>query len=574
MKNIVCLAFILLIPLGVLAQTANDPNQVGAVVPTNAETQSAAQKGNFCDPNYVGGTLGFKATAELYLDDLLYQIHNRFGINFLMGKDVANARINIRSEGLPWTTLLRSQLFLSGVKATCIGNNTIQLVKNSDLKQLQDNQEVKTTFIKLKYLQPTGGGNRDLAGRSSNSGGGNQGGCQQGGGGGSQQSGGGLGGQQSGGCGNFEKLIFEIQKILGINQSGGFGGGGGGQSGAGSEITSAPIKTDRTVSQIPGRNILLIKATDEELDLINQIIAKADRPPFQVVIKGLVYTANETKLRDIGAQVSILTSTADGRTQGSILGHTAGSGGTLFDFSTIIGTNLFSVEARALQQNGIIAIKSRPFAAVLDGETADLEVGRQIPVLTQGSVLGGQAGNLEFIGASNLLSITPFVIDDDNGNPVGVNLNLQLESNEVDTAVISQGIPTVNRRSIQTRLTFNQDKTIILGGFTVDSSSNDVSKTPGLGDLPILGYLFKRRVKRAEINRLYFAISVEIVPYGQLIEPVKVPGATTDVPTVTPEMIKPLDISKSGTTPPASNKPAPAKNAKTEAKTAVVEKKP
>lgn len=565
----------LLIPLSILAQTPTpQPNQVSATVSNRTDTEKSSQKGNFCDPNYVGGTLGFKSTVELTLDDLLYQIHSRFGVNFLMGQNVANSRINIQSDGLPWTTLLRSQLFLSGVKATCIANNTIQLVKNTELKTLQDNQEVKTSFIKLKYLQPSSGGTVDLAGRSSGGGGGQnggQGGCQNGGGQGGFQNGGGQNGGQFGGQGggscNFEKLIYEIQKILGISSGNqGVGQGNGGQT------SSEPIKTNRSVSQIPGRNILVIRATEEELDLINQIIGKADRPPFQVIIKGLVYTANETRLRDIGAQISITAGTANGNTTGNFLGHTLGAAGSLFDFSTIIGTNVFSVQANALQQNGIISIKSRPFVTVLDGDTAELEVGRQIPVLTQGSTIGGQAGNLEFIGASNLLSVTPFVIDDDNGNPIGVNLNLQLESNEVDTAIVSQGIPTVNRRSIQTRLVFDQEKTIILGGFTVDSSSNDVSKTPGLGDIPILGYLFKRKIKRSEINRLYFALSVEIVPYGKLIEPVKVPGATTDVPTIAPEMIKPLgnEFLNSGTTPAAPVKTTPNKDEKSSAKTAVV----
>jgi Flp pilus assembly secretin CpaC len=101
-------------------------------------------------------------------------------------------------------------------------------------------------------------------------------------------------------------------------------------------------------------------------------------------------------------------------------------------------------------------------------------------------------------------------------------------------------VPAVNRRSIQTRLILDQDKTVILGGFTVDSKGSDVSKTPGLGDIPILGYLFKRKVNRAEISRLYFAISVEIVPFGQIIEPVVVPGATTEVPTISPEMLRPI----------------------------------
>jgi type II secretory pathway component GspD/PulD (secretin) len=68
---------------------------------------------------------------------------------------------------------------------------------------------------------------------------------------------------------------------------------------------------------------------------------------------------------------------------------------------------------------------------------------------------------------------------------VAVNLELQLESNEVDLSVISQGVPSVTRRSIQSKLILNQDKTVILGGFTVDSNSNSVAKTPGLGDIPI-----------------------------------------------------------------------------------------
>jgi type II secretory pathway component GspD/PulD (secretin) len=288
-----------------------------------------------------------------------------------------------------------------------------------------------------------------------------------------------------------------------------------------------------------------VQATDEEIELINQIIALADRPPFQVVIKGLVYTANETRLRDIGVQTNIIASTADGRTTGTILGGPISGLGTLFDFSTLIGTVNFNIQASALQENGIISIKSRPFAIVLDGDPTELEVGRQIPVLTQGSNVGGEPGNLEFIGASNLLSVTPHVIDDENGNPVAVNLELQLESNEVDTAVISQGVPAVNRRSIQSRIILNQDKTVILGGFTVDSVNDTTSKTPGLGDIPVLGYLFKRKVRNDQINRLYFAISVTVVPYGQVLEPVTVPGATTDIPNVPPKVLKKEPIKNS-----------------------------
>ena len=558
-KNIFLIIIItLFIPFGAFAQA---PQQ--SYVPTQTTVATQQSETNFCNPNFVGEPIVFSPTAELTLDDLLYQIHKRFSINFLMGEGIKDLPINIKSGSLPWNTLLNSQFFLSGVRAKCIGNNTIELVKSSELRNLQDTQQVNTKFIKLKFLQPTTGGNVDIAGRSSSQSSGQ--GCQGGG-----QSGGQSGGQGgSQGCGNFEKLIIEVEKILGIRSSNSSVGGGGG---GGNTQDSEPKRTNRSVSQIPGRNILVVRATDEEIELINQIIERADRPPFQIVIKGLIYTANENRLRDIGIQPSAIIGTGNLNTLGGITrqggvtpepidpltglpvpgtglpvpggirslgpGFSIPSGGnTIFGFSALIGTAQFSLQATALQQNGVISIKSRPFAIVLDGEATNLDVGRQIPILTLGQI-AGQSGTLEIIKASNILAVTPHVIDDENGNPVAVNLEIQLESNEVDLSVISQGIPSIARRSIQSRLILNQDKTVILGGFTVDSISNTVTKTPGLGDIPILGNLFKRTVRSIDVNRLYFAISVEIVPYGSVIEPVQVPGATTDIPSVSPPVLK------------------------------------
>jgi type II secretory pathway component GspD/PulD (secretin) len=291
------------------------------------------------------------------------------------------------------------------------------------------------------------------------------------------------------------------------------------------------------VGQVPGRNMLVVRGTKRQLDEVNELIKHADIPPFQVVIRGLVYTANEDKLRDIGVQTTITARTGDNRTSGGIFGQSVGGLGTLFDFSTVVGTVDFNVQANALQQNGVISIKSRPFATVLDGITTDLTVGRQVPVIIQAANnLGGAPGTLQILQAANLLSVTPHVIDDDQGNPTAVNLELQLESNDVDTSVLSQGVPAVSVRSIQSNFILNQEQTAILGGFTVDSDNKTVTKTPGLGDIPILGELFKRRVRSNQINRLYFAISVSVIPYGGVIEPVTVPGATTAPPSITPKM--------------------------------------
>ena len=510
--------------------------------------------GNYCDPNFIGETLTFSQSVGSTLDELLNQIHNRFGINFVLGPKVGRLPINVKSEDTPWTTILRSQLFVLGVGATCVDNRTIQLIKNDDVTALEkaehESAKVETHYIKLKYLQPSSSENKNIAGQSSSSsssggqgGQGGSGGCQQ-----QNQGGGGAGGggQQQNipqRC-KFERLMSEIGQILGI--SGNQGSMNNYAQGPNQQNGQEPIYTGGYgspykpyVGQVPGRNMLVVRGTKRQLDEVGELIKHADIPPFQVVIRGLVYTANEDKLRDIGVQTTITARTGDNRTSGGIFGQSVGGLGTLFDFSTVIGTVDFNVQANALQQNGVISIKSRPFSTVLDGITTDLTVGRQVPVIIQAANnLGGAPGTLQILQAANLLSVTPHVIDDDQGNPTAVNLELQLESNDVDTSVLSQGVPAVSVRSIQSNFILNQEQTAILGGFTVDSDNKTITKTPGLGDIPILGELFKRRVRSNQINRLYFAISVSVIPYGGVIEPVTVPGATTAPPSITPTMEK------------------------------------
>lgn len=531
------------VPAATVASAA--PVTPRATAPAPAPAKPAAQTArDFCDENYVGDTITFTQSMDLQLNDLLNQIHRRYGINFLMGGDIGGAKINIKTTDIPWNVLLKSQLFLNGIRARCLNGNTIELVKNEVLPRLRDTAEVETRFVKLKFLQKTSSGSVDLAGRSS--GGQNQGGCSGqsggggGGGGGMSGGGGGGGGQQTEtaakqGSSKFEQLVMEVEKILGIRSMTDRGGqqGGGQMQNA---MQSEEIRTDRFVTQIPGRNILMIRATDYEHDLINQIIERADRPPFQVIIKGLVYTANQDRLRDIGLETSIGEGNSSQRTSGGVFGHTIGSGGSLFDFSTIMGTFDFNVQATAFQENGVISVKSRPFATVLDGLCTTLNVGRELPIVID-STLGGQ-GDVVFVNAANNLAVTPYVVDDENGNPMAVTLDLRLDANDIDSSISARGIPAISRRSIQTQLLLGEDKTAILGGFTLDQDSRSVSKTPGLGDIPIIGELFKRRVRDTRMNRLYFAITAQVVPYGEAIKPVEVPGANTEVPGLTPTMLE------------------------------------
>lgn len=510
--TIVCVALVftgLLGPSGALmvaAQVTSMQADRDRRVPAAERTNSSAST-DFCDPSFIGAPIGFSSATTLTMNELLDQIHRRFGVSFLVEDKIGEIPINLKADNVPWNVLLNSQFYISGIRARCLDAGIVQLAFNSSLPKMQDTAEITTKVIKLKFLQPASTGSVDLAGRT---GANATRGCSESG----ESAGAGTG------CGNFEKLVLEIERILGLKRQ---------TSGSQSTEEQRP---NRSMTQIPGRNILVVRGSKDEVALIEQVVAIADRAPFQVVIKGLIYTVNESKARDIGVSrigaTDVVTppipSTIPSNPNTVRIGNLSGSG---FDVSAIVGTIQFGIEASALEASGAISVKSRPFAVVLDGEKADLDVGRQLPIAIQGGL--NSAGQLQIIQASNILSITPYVIDDESGKPVGVNLSVQIESNDVDRTVVVQGLPAVNRRSIQTRLVIDQEQTVILGGFTVDSESDEVSKTIGLGDIPLIGNLFKRKVKKEETNRLYFAISVSVVPYGENLKPVDMPDASTDV---------------------------------------------
>ncbi len=498
--------------------------------PNLVPTPSTPATSGFCSPNFVGELYTFDVPEEVPLGTLLNDLRYRFKLGFLPDTDVVNLPVQVNVSDIPWNLVLRSVLADNDLDVECGAGSTLHIVKRAKLAAIQDNRRrsapLVTDFIKLKYLQPSSGGLVNIAGKP-----------------------------QGGSGSAFESLEAAIDKIL---HTGG--------------------DTRGSVSRVPGRNELFITATADQLTSIKRIIDRADRRPYQVLVQALVYTANDSKTRDIGVQGSIILGNGNGSILGGLTTQPAGtsSGGsssgstsqspgsvvpggvrglgsgfqqpskalgaaapnTVLGLSTILGTAQFSVQATALSQRGLINIQSRPFTLVQDGEPGNLDVGRQIPVVTQAaSGVGGIAtGTLEILNAGSLLQVTPQVAEDENGVPSFITVNLRLESNDVDTSIITQGVPSVTRRSIQSKFLLRDQQTVVIGGFSADSVSHARSKTPGLGNVPILGNLFKRKLDQENRDRLYFAIAVRVIPLDQNFTTVDAPSDAN------PRAVAPPDV--------------------------------
>jgi type IV pilus assembly protein PilQ len=504
-SNIIIAAFMFSTFPAVFAQNVSNAKVAGVV--NNSEIPGGAL--SFCDDAFLGELYTFDVPSEVSFMTLLNNLRYMFGINFLPDSEIADLPVRVNVRDVPWNIVLKRQLEYHGLVAACTGSNTIAITKRSKMAQLENdrrqNAPLRTEYIKLRYLQPSSGGTVNVAG------------------------------QTSGGSNTFETLEATINKVL---RAGGDSRG--------------------TIARIPGKAEFIITGTDEQISAIKQVIARADKPSYQVIVYGLIYTANENKTRDIGGQLSVIGGTGNldilggisnlGSSNGSGNGNGNGNGNengsgtlpgqvvpggvrtfgpgfgtpsqnsTIGGFSAIVGTVQFSAQLSLLAQKGLVKIENRPTILVEDGQTGQLKIGRQVAVPIQQIGFGGAAnGSLQILNAANTLQVTPQVVEDLDGRPIGIKLMTQIESNEVDTSVVSQGIPSIQQRSAQSNFQINLGETVILGDFTTDAETNSTSKSPGLGDIPILGNLFKRKVKSMQKDRLFFAIRVEVVPVGETI---------------------------------------------------------
>ena len=525
-------------------QTAALPskaNPAASAADSSANPQPPQKRNQVCDPNYRGAliTITNESNRPLSLLSLVNHLNQSYGANIVLDYDVQETPVRLTVTDTPWTSVLHTLLDLNDLDTVCLDGRIVQIAKRMKIAQISEQRRKSAPIIrevfKLRYLQPTAGGRANLAGQT----------------------------QSSNGA-TIQSLEDAIRDILKA------GGDARGEA-----------------RRVPGRNELLVAATQQQMDEIRDLIARVDRPGYQVKISALVYTANENRLRDIGSQLSVVvgntantniggattlpnvsTGTGSGSGSGTSNGQgvaginpggipglatgmrqpSNGLGATnpvaTFGGSVLFGTAQFAYQLTLAQQSGAVNIQSRPFGIVSDGDTFDLVAGTQIPVVTT-TIAGGapfQSGQVQFIEASRIARITPQVAENEQGQPNFVTLNIQLENNSVDTSLGTfNGVPGVNRQSLQTVLRLRNGETVVIGGLAADQVSNSRSKVPGLGDIPAIGNLFKRKQNQENRDRLYFAITVEVIPQEAAM----------------PNFQAPADAMTTQPQPPKAQKPSP-----------------
>jgi type IV pilus assembly protein PilQ len=507
------------------------------VVAIAAQRVDPQQQGKFYgEPGFRGEPINLNV-VNADIRDILSYITDQYGINFVIDKSVKEVPVTVKVNDVPWNLALDSVL-QSQELGVQVNGNILRIADNKTLaaegeifRERMNNQldtsQLYTEFVRLNYARAAGTLSGDAGGSNS--------------------------------------------LTTGTSSMGGGSGASGGTSSGGSDqgimgIIKKRLSRRGTV-EVDGRsNTLIITDVRQNIDAIKQLVALLDQPEPQVEIEARIVVASRNFSRDIGVQLAGLIV---GRN-----GNAGGSGGTLPNATTalpippslpipsvnnslassiantaiglttgIFGTAQLSALISLGEQKGQAKIIATPRVSTLNNRAAEIKSGTKIPVTTiQPGSTGGANGTViattTYVDVPLRLAVTPQITDQGT-----VILNVVAENSSTAT-IVGGANPAINTQSMQTQVTVPDGGTTVVGGVLFDDERNSQDRTPGLGSIPVLGNLFKRKGVQRNTNEILFFITPRIIRPDAATAGSQAPKQTTIIQPV------PMGNPPSNSTPP------------------------
>lgn len=279
--------------------------------------------------------------------------------------------------------------------------------------------------------------------------------------------------------------------------------------------TVTKLLSDRGKMGINERlNSIVVTDTEENLELIRQTIQKLDKKAPQVMIEALIVNVKLTDELKMGVDWTKLGTSGNFLTQ-DLSGTTGSNPFGQFSFSKVSGGWSFAGLIDFIETHDNVRILANPKVLVLNNHTATIDAVEEIPYqeLTQTSA-GGDIGTTSFKEAGIKLEVTPQITDD------GYIIMHIIPEQSAQTGTFDLGdagdIPIIETRKTETTLRIKNGQTIIIGGLRQKRPTVKESKLPILGDIPLIGVLFKKLDKEQVESELGVFITPHIYTEGEL----------------------------------------------------------
>lgn len=275
------------------------------------------------------------------------------------------------------------------------------------------------------------------------------------------------------------------------------------------------------------RNLLIVKARKEDMDVISKLVGELDTQTQQVFIEAFIVEVTDGFEKAFGSRFGVnsldrydnsinngkstnagLVGTGGDTTGALTAGSAASSLSNLNVLNPTGGIGILTgfgssadlkIELSALERQGLTKVVSNPRVFTLDNQEAVIFQGNEVPYETTSQ----EGTKVEFKEAGLKLAVTPSIIGDGN-----LMLNLAVNKDTVDTTVDN---PPITKSELKTNLVTKDGEIVVMGGIYTESKAKTKDSVPGLGKIPGVGKLFSRDTNDNERNELLIFIAPRVL---------------------------------------------------------------
>ncbi|HEX9391786.1 MAG TPA: type II secretion system secretin GspD [Usitatibacteraceae bacterium] len=310
--------------------------------------------------------------------------------------------------------------------------------------------------------------------------------------------------------------------------------------------SSASTAVSSTIQAYAPTNSLVITAPDHVYNSLRSVIDKLDTRRAQVFVEALIVEVSTSVASEWGIQwqdlsginktgTNVIGGTNFGSTGTNIIGAASDvtSVGAGLNIGVVRGTitlpgggtvlNLAAL-ARALEADQRSNILSTPNILTLDNEEAKIVVGQNVPFITGSYSQTGTTGStttsnpfqtIERKDVGLTLKVTPQVAE---GGSVKLKVYQEVSSVVQTTSAIKSADLITNKRSIENTVLVDDGQIVVIGGLIQDDTKNSESKVPLLGDIPLIGNLFKYTTKNRDKTNLMVFLRPYVLRDGKSVD--------------------------------------------------------
>ncbi|HVJ01236.1 MAG TPA: type III secretion system outer membrane ring subunit SctC [Sphingomonas sp.] len=290
-------------------------------------------------------------------------------------------------------------------------------------------------------------------------------------------------------------------------------------------VKEAPVRdvNGPRVEVDPANNAVLIRDRPESMGVYEDIVRALDVEPRGVEIEATILELDTTRLKelglDIGLRVGGFAALFGGKASNPAENFSSGNAAAAYLTGSL---DLFAVRITALEKSGALHVVSRPRLSTLNNIPAVFN--NQVQYYVR--VAGDRQVDLFPVTAGMVMRVNPSILYD--GGELRTRMSIEILDGS-PTGMVVDGIPAVKQSSINTSAVVKQGESLLIGGMTIDTQYDFRSKTPGLGDIPVLGQAFRKRKKGGQHLERLFLITPRILSQRSQVA-AQPTSATTPIP--------------------------------------------